>query len=181
MLFSFGSSQSNFNPRPLAGATGMPTTKPSGRLFQSTPPHGGDVFRHVLDNKHGRFQSTPPHGGDRLVHIWLQGLRDFNPRPLTGATLAPIADFMDWPISIHAPSRGRLGTPKGQNGFFQFQSTPPHGGDLTSWAFPWRTYNFNPRPLTGATLASGGYGLKEGISIHAPSRGRLWWPKSFLI
>ncbi len=32
----------DFNPRPLAGATEMPTTKPCGKLFQSTPPCGGD-------------------------------------------------------------------------------------------------------------------------------------------
>ena len=55
----------NFNPRPLAGAT---------TSFQ--------VARAVVP-----FQSTPPCGGDRLDQIRHLGPVDFNPRPLAGATI----------------------------------------------------------------------------------------------
>ena len=59
---------------------------------------------------------------------------------------------MDALISIHAPSRGRLG----QDDAGQRSST-----------------DFNPRPLAGATKCqSDTIGISR-ISIHAPSRGRL--------
>ncbi len=78
----------DFNPRPLAGATAKidrddaallisihaplrgrqspPWDCSRKRLFQSTPPCGGDVCGdedHLYINE---FQSTPPCGGDRM-------------------------------------------------------------------------------------------------------------------
>ena len=58
--------ESNFNPRPLTGATN---------------------FLH-WQNSLVKFQSTPPHGGDPLFPVAQVPHVDFNPRPLTGATLA---------------------------------------------------------------------------------------------
>ena len=56
---------SNFNPRPLTGATFWASFMQSvSPRFQSTPPHGGDgkvMFKQITSQL---FQSTPPHGGD---------------------------------------------------------------------------------------------------------------------
>ena len=77
----------------------------------------------------------------------------FNPRPLAGATLK---QFLPTPvslISIHAPSRGRRAMPLAPRVFMIFQSTPPRGGD-DSRGSPSSLYpDFNPRPLAGATSA----------------------------
>ena len=53
-----------------------------------------------------------------------------------------------------------------------FQSTPPCGGDQIRDSFRDYTYDFNPRPLAGAThLADIDQAICR-ISIHAPLRGR---------
>ena len=125
-----GGGESDFNPRPLAGATAQGKQTLSGPIFQSTPPCGGDQH----------FRS---HGS---------GSGNFNPRPLAGATSIPAADYIRINISIHAPLRGRP-----VEGLFsivllaisihaplrgrlrwcavdcewtRFQSTPPCGGDV---------------------------------------------------
>ena len=120
----------NFNPRPLAGATKTPlwvvfpdwisihapsrgrqltqAQELSLRLFQSTPPRGGDGFnghkrrtgkhfnpRPLAGATNGAtggeanvtlFQSTPPRGGDVWSKPAILEFLDFNPRPLAGAT-----------------------------------------------------------------------------------------------
>ena len=100
------------------------------QVFQSTPPHGGDLRNsatarpHECFNprphtgatmrKHPKvsayvFQSTPPHGGD-IMQMDKTGNRiRFNPRPHTGATRSFASLLLQ---------------------FSTFQSTPPHGGDL---------------------------------------------------
>ena len=55
---------------------------------------------------------------------------------------------------------------------YEFQSTPPCGGDQA-----WRNrrnpvWYFNPRPLAGATKIRGLSEFTRAISIHAPLRGR---------
>ena len=161
----------DFNPRPLAGATGADFICFSVNAFQSTPPCGGDTIgfvqgRHFFISIHaplrgrlrrsaasrevGVFQSTPPCGGDRSINGFTFRLSDFNPRPLAGATYSFVDVTPESPISIHAPLRGRLIA----SGLFikggQFQSTPPCGGDL------------------GTALPT----VSIMISIHAPLRGR---------
>ena len=103
-----------FNPRPRVGANGVPPQAASCRkMFQSTPPCGGE---HVRSPLHGRlcssfnprprvganlrwgtvrqattrFQSTPPCGGERRLRGFLHG---------------------DPEVSIHAPVWGRTVTP----------------------------------------------------------------------
>ena len=56
-------------------------------------------------------------------------LLHFNPRPLAGATEVERAEWADGEISIHAPLRGRLDELKKLEAFYEFQSTPPCGGD----------------------------------------------------
>ena len=102
--------------------------------------------------------------------------RDFNPRPLAGATAqfeiggtnhkisihAPLRGRLDRlpaekqsaGISIHAPLRGRLQATGQVSSRQIFQSTPPCGGDGTGKKAEQHRSNFNPRPLAGATTNS---------------------------
>ena len=141
----------DFNPRPLAGATMIhkPSCVVSG--FQSTPPCGGDwpcVGKILISRKisihaplRGRlagalflvagivFQSTPPCGGDGVAGFLWVVVRNFNPRPLAGATKpAPACPYCGY-ISIHAPLRGRRQYKRMTCMVHGFQSTPPCGGD----------------------------------------------------
>ena len=76
------------------------------------------------------------------------------------------------PISIHAPLRGRRCPEESCSKPWQFQSTPPCGGDESRIVFSQRHGNFNPRPLAGATICTGTRDEDLVISIHAPLRGR---------
>ena len=81
--------------------------------FQSTPPYGGDQGRSSDILNWVKFQSTPPYGGDsNKVFDGACGW-NFNPRPHTGATPISQADPAVQSISIHAPIRGRLADHEG--------------------------------------------------------------------
>ena len=205
----------NFNPRPHTGATfksiygqdiylisiHVPIRgrlfrdrrRREVRVFQSTPPYGGDILLQNRGNRLGisihapirgrprssavglalpLFQSTPPYGGDLTSALVTTPMSDFNPRPHTGATCRGcVFGYRDW----------------------QFQSTPPYGGDPKVFLTPGYHPDFNPRPHTGATWSKAPsrpsrifqstppYGgdlgaepdvAKDCISIHAPIRGR---------
>ena len=75
------------------------------------------------------FQSTPPCGGDPEPIINADQLKNFNPRPLAGATGRDGTQLDGARISIHAPLRGRPRKPWLTLLHHQFQSTPPCGGD----------------------------------------------------
>ena len=140
------------------------------------------------------FQSTPPHGGDEATRASKQTSSNFNPRPLTGATVDVRAMALSESISIHAPSRGRRSScspaypfqpisihapSRGRqwhfSHWFQYEEisihAPSRGRQLTSWKNN-KVGHFNPRPLTGATQDSVLETPEVRISIHAPSRGR---------
>jgi len=98
------------------------------RLFQSTPPRGGD-FRAIFKAAGlTLFQSTPPRGGDlcilivcnyesvsihapargrRLGGLLIVSVLSFNPRPRAGATGKAAQAAKAPRVSIHAPARGR--------------------------------------------------------------------------
>ena len=99
----------------------------------------------------GKFQSTPPCGGDPEPIINADQLKNFNPRPLAGAT--PLDKKK---IDIQSI----------------FQSTPPCGGDYCPKYRISASAYFNPRPLAGATSVSLSASICVAISIHAPLRGR---------
>ena len=75
-------------------------------------------------------------------------------------------------ISIHAPSRERQTLYKRDLQLFIFQSTLPRGSDSSRSYRPFRSGNFNPRSLAGATKGWVYSKRAEAISIHAPSRER---------
>ena len=140
--------------------------------FQSTPPCGGDVGSLVPRLTSPKFQSTPPYGGDE-IHLY---------------------SIFICIISIHAPIRGRPIRHPASRLSRLFQSTPPCGGDVVFQLFQGRKFisihaplrgrlahffqrrknffNFNPRPLAGATLDLAHVLIPGAISIHAPLRGR---------
>ena len=121
---------------------------------QLTPPCGGDLGELPVRFKQFLFQSTPPCGGDPGSDFSELGSRNFNPRPLAGATTWVLQrynyrlDFNPRPLAGATVCRRAWMERPG------FQSTPPCGGD-------------------GAVV--GGL-LAKPISIHAPLRGRLTSP-----
>ena len=70
------------------------------------------------------------------------------------------------PIPIH-PQKLPAGLP------YEFQSTPPYGGDDSVPRSSRADWDFNPRPHTGATSRLFLSVVVVIISIHAPIRGRL--------
>ena len=54
------------------------------------------------------FQSTPPQGGDPYCRCLFRSAYHFNPRPRKGATQYRYSHSLVFLISIHAPARGRL-------------------------------------------------------------------------
>ena len=95
------------------------------------------------------------------IHAPLRG------RPDNIDGLLPVGD-----ISIHAPLRGRPPSSLSPQASSPFQSTPPCGGDYGAKGPGFRTSDFNPRPLAGATPLFGVGAGRVWISIHAPLRGR---------
>ena len=168
----------------------------TGPPFQSTLPYGSDLARSIKARgrapisihaplrerlargyplaKWQRFQSTLPYGSDHQ-----------EPPPMAQVSQisihAPLRERLDVaclqsrcrPISIHAPLRERLWLYKIGITPSSFQSTLPYGSDSVLCSGSSFGANFNPRSLTGATLAYGKcIGWDELISIHAPLRER---------
>ena len=185
----------DFNPRPLAGATGCRFSLSWLSAISIHAPLRGRLFCLVQALDGLQFQSTPPCGGDiahdaRFVNRVMISIH----APLRGRPVDGNGGIVLPKISIHAPLRGRH-----QRGLFGispllFQSTPPCGGDLDLPAQVAGGPDFNPRPLAGATrrfpettakhsfqstppcggdTAAGTHRRTGSISIHAPLRGRL--------
>ena len=111
------------------GATAKTRGLEDKKIFQSTPPYGGDQVP-VDKNISGKISIHAPVWGRRPRVTYPNPKLDFNPRPRMGATVA------SWK----------------QRAEGKFQSTPPYGGDLhQSKASPPRSH-FNPRPRMGATV-----------------------------
>ena len=140
----------NFNPRPLAGATGKHPDKALTYEFQSTPPCGGDLYKEPVEMPAYHFNPRPLAGATPPACIPTYLNQDFNPRPLAGATLVFVILPIPVLISIHAPLRGRHLLERRAKRDALFQSTPPCGGDF----------------ISAGIIAS------PLISIHAPLRGR---------
>ena len=94
-----------FNPRPLAGATSVTLRFAVLPVFQSTPPGGGDCTEN--------FKRKVPH------------------------------------ISIHAPLRGRRFSCVSHSSAVLFQSTPPCGGDAGNECMIFKCNKFQSTPPCG--------------------------------
>ena len=121
--------ESYFNPRPHAGATIQIPGVSRQQLFQSTPPCGGDVINGAQNGQITHFNPRPHAGATFPSWAARSLISDFNPRPHAGATRS---------LSNNVQ-------------IFQFQSTPPCGGDCAKSFRAPDPRNFNPRPHAGAT------------------------------
>ena len=121
---------------------------------------------------HRLFQSTPPQGGDTLGKRGLYEQTYFNPHHRKVVTMLTPEFIKRITISIHTTARwwpnlnctGTLAE--------WFQSTPPQGGDRTCSMFWSHNANFNPhhrKVVTIPWLLSVQYHM---ISIHTTAR---WW------
>ena len=139
-----------FNSRPREGATKWAIISAIRRLFQLTPPRGGDDEMAVKRLYEKGFNSRPREGatadrsrhrdaGHVSTHAPARGRRRLNLRR------EPRTD-----VSTHAPARGRLAGHDAHDQPIEFQLTPPRGGD------PW-----DAQTLPAAS-----------VSTHAPARGR---------
>ena len=87
----------------------------------------------------------------RLSRLSLRS--NFNPRSLTGATTSvyapPCSTFYFNPRSLTGATRRAVSWLRSCGR--KFQSTLPHGSDMTITPYLIKLVNFNPRSLTGAT------------------------------
>ena len=103
---------------------------------------------------------------------WWTRQRDFNPRPLAGATYFDKDKIRKALISIHAPLRGRLELVL-YHSFHQRISihAPLRGRLLVLCGFPF-VVGFQSTPPCGGDRILTEKGVELYISIHAPLRGR---------
>ena len=143
----------DFNPRSLAGATSQHARRYPHVAISIHAPSRERRMVALLLVQLGNISIHAPSRERRTLRCSCHGSEDFNPRSLTGATANYFQCRKFRGISIHAPSRERLGT--AQNFFVApaFQSTLPHGSDFLFLAYRLTFFYFNPRSLTGATLA----------------------------
>ena len=140
----------DFNPRPLAGATGgCESGKQDSGHFNPRPLAGATGAR--------RFRSLY----QRIsIHAPLRGRLGVR---------APVKDI--WQISIHAPLRGRHRRINGTRRNLYFNPRPLAGAtDLHGDPALDVRFQSTP-PCGGDTIFGGGYIVPQ-ISIHAPLRGR---------
>ena len=212
------SSRSYFNPRSHKGSdlltrperrerTKFQSTLPQGerpftteeaawkRLFQSTLPQGERRYQIGRMCRGIAFQSTLPQG-ERLNVIFLPPKAHyFNPRSHKGSDFLFASPWLQYDISIHAPTRGATflcgcrarreiisihaptrGATQSQvtqlNSDLHFNPRSHKGSDVIDPARTPRAYKISIHaPTRGATTFSGNVAVPTGISIHAPTRG----------
>ena len=100
-----------------------------------------------------------------------QRSRHFNPRPLAGATWTCLHKWQAAQISIHAPLRGRH-----RQLDFRFRprdfNPRPLAGATQAKEMTWTIQEFQSTPPCGGDRKGKGVTAWNGISIHAPLRGR---------
>ena len=119
----------NFNPRPLTGATrhGPGSHGPCSDF--NPRPLTGATSPHRNASGCPVFQSTPPHGGDLQKFLMEEDAQYFNPRPLTGATRTAFWKHRRSGFQSTPPHGGDNKSTVPTTDPSRFQSTPPHGGD----------------------------------------------------
>ena len=142
-------------------------------LFQSTLPHGERRCESCARLPLCHFQSTLPHGErlqKRHKHYMSTGFQSTLPHG--ERRFDAKAGFMDFLLSIHAPTRGATGAPCADRLVQKtFQSTLPHGErQISSFGFDLEL-TFNPRSHTGSDEIERIKSLWATLSIHAPTRG----------
>ena len=165
-----------------------------GRLFQSTPPCGGDGDIVFIKQQPEVISIHAPMRGRRKRNGPFPCQVDFNPRPHAGATLLGWKHVvMLWHFNPR-PHAGATAIFFYSRYPLQYFNPRPHAGATTNSAVLFHAlHDFNPRPHAGATFPQlhnslnsvfqstppcGGDKQRRGsspppiISIHAPMRGR---------
>ncbi len=119
------------------------------RVFQSSPPAGGDA-QATRPPEHVWFQSSPRAGGDLGCSTLLAKPGSFNPRPRRGGATTTEAPDQSGSSFNHARAAGDLICPS-RSASVDVSSTPPRGATVG--------LNIEPIDRCGA--------------IHAPRGGRL--------
>ena len=101
----------------------------ASQKFQSTLPHGSDHGSQCAKLSSGISIHAPSRERPLWPRYLISASVYFNPRSLTGATLAHIT----------------------AESIQKFQSTLPHGSDADMMGYRKGSADFNPRSLTGAT------------------------------
>ena len=151
-LVSF--SRSDFNPRPLTGATSPICYSPGQREISIHAPSRGRLHLPWPTYAWLYFNPRPLTGATSCFLFPGCFSIHFNPRPLTGATKVPLGFAIELPISIHAPSRGRLPYLGCCRQHCCISIHAPSRGRLHHPVTSFPPIDFNPRPLTGATVFS---------------------------
>ncbi len=162
-----------FNSRPRMGATLL--VEDGGSCFDVSihaPVWGRPEQNWSVVNGVRMFQFTPPYGGDHQKIRPFPAQKRFNSRPRMGATTFRYEWIWEKIVSIHAPVWGRPARRRMVGDTRGFQFTPPYGGDTIPSAGSRATTCFNSRPRMGATRARRTASGSVGVSIHAPVWGR---------
>jgi len=165
---------SGFNPRPRAGANPLASwLDPSGYCFNPRPRAGANLVNSAVYDPCRMFQSTPPCGGESTLIIQGRSSCVSIHAPVRGRMPPTEQNPNALRVSIHAPVRGRISGSSGRWSGPWFQSTPPCGGEYAAPDQSCGQSGFNPRPRAGANPKRR-VGQKRGpVSIHAPVRGRI--------
>ena len=122
------------------------------RRFQSTLPHGSDIKSILRVMLRPYFNPRSLAGATSACLLSIYRIRHFNPRSLAGATgeTKAVKDVLK--ISIHAPSRERLGWTFGDQDVYLISIHAPSRERLQGFSPSVRLRDFNPRSLAGATM-----------------------------
>ena len=139
-----------FNPRTHTGCDRYFFQDKGRRPVSIHAPTRGATRPALFFSGQRAFQSTHPHG-----------VRPFSPASNKQICI----------VSIHAPTRGAtyscVVSPSGS----RFQSTHPHGVRRNCGSACKRSTSFNPRTHTGCDMDVLRLAFRQGVSIHAPTRG----------
>ena len=165
-------------------------------LFQSTPPHEGELGWMARSGWGLRFNPRPRTRANPRRSPSGSLFAGFNPRPRTRANFssASVGSIL---LSFNPRPRTRANLTVDTSAFTvaEFQSTPPHEGELVQEFGIADRRGFNPRPRTRANeyvaaVSAGDWwfqstpphegepgnaaeqGVRGDVSIHAPARGR---------
>ena len=164
--------RSDFNPRPLAGATLYHVFNDNVFIISIHAPLRGRRRRKTGSRVQHPISIHAPLRGRRYKFGWSLHKAAFQSTPPCGGDSAGKSNGL-WPgISIHAPLRGRLFTHNGPYVFRGFQSTPPCGGDVGNPLIGIHAMISIHAPLRGRRMRASATPGTSRISIHAPLRGR---------
>ena len=125
------------------------------RLFQFTPPRGGELRRTNVHTEHNYFNSRPREGANAAAEAKARLCPISIHAPARGRTSSRSRREVPQTISIHAPARGRTPPPDPVSLLWpDFNSRPREGANRKKTSRNGKQENFNSRPREGANVSS---------------------------